>query len=90
MVFTIILVAIVTHVRRITYMPDLKLTLYYCVSWCTHISHNSVNGNRSCYRKTRSTDNVHTEADANVIANIVLFCATWYANKVNVRGAHCK
>ena len=23
-------------------MPDQKLTLYYCVSWCTHISSNSV------------------------------------------------
>ena len=30
-VFTGILAAIVTHVRRITYMPDLKLTLYCCV-----------------------------------------------------------
>jgi len=58
-------------------MPDLNLTLYYCVSWCTHISHNgakSVSGNRSCYRKTHSTDNVHTKADA----TIMLFWATWY------------
>ena len=36
------------------------------------------------YRETRSADNVRTKADA----NIMLFCATWYANKVSVRGAH--
>ena len=83
------LVAIVTHVRRITYMPGLKLTLYYCVSWCTHIyiyyiyivTVLRVSGNRSWHRKTRSTDNIHTKSDV----NIMLLCATWYANKVNVR-----
>ena len=37
-----ILVAIVTHVRRITYMPDLNWTFYCCVSWCTDMSHNTV------------------------------------------------
>ena len=69
-------------------MPDLKSTLYYCVSWCTHLMTllESVSGNRTCDRTTRSTDNVHPKADA----NIVLLCATWHANKVNVRGAHCK
>ena len=24
------------------YMPDLTLTLYYCVSWCTNMSRNTV------------------------------------------------
>ena len=71
-------------------MPDLKLTLYYCAvgapirlikQQCY-----SVSGNRSRYRKTHSTDNVHTKGGA----NITLLCATWYAKKVNVRGAHCK
>ena len=38
------------------------------------------------YGKKRSTDSVHTKADA----NIMLLCATWYANNVSVRGAHCK
>ena len=77
-VFTRILAAIAAHVGRITYMPDPKLTLYYyCVSWCTHISHNtgsvkSVSGNRSCYWKTHSTDIVHTKADANIICYSVL------------------
>ena len=36
-VFAGILVAIVTHFRRITHMPDPTLTLYCCISWCTHI-----------------------------------------------------
>ena len=53
----------------------------YLVTQCYGVS-----GNRSCCRKTRSTDNVHTKANANVM----LLCATWYANKVNVCGAHCK
>ena len=76
----------------------ITLSYYYsCVSWCTHIyskyiitvSVKSVinSGNRSCYRKTYSTDNVHTnKADANTMS----LCATWYANKVNLRGVHCK
>ena len=45
-----------------------------------------VSGNLTCYPETRSTDNMHTKADA----SIMLLCATWYANKVDVRGAHCK
>ena len=36
----------------------------------------SVSGNRSCYRETHSTDDVHTKADA----NIMLLCAIRYAN----------
>ena len=40
--FARILVAAVTDVRRMTYLPALTLTLSYCVSWCTHISDNTV------------------------------------------------
>ena len=36
-------------------------------------------GNRRCYRKTRSADDVHTKANA----SIMLLCAAWYANEVN-------
>ena len=39
--FAGILVAVVTHVRRITSMPDPTLTSCYCVSLCTHISSNT-------------------------------------------------
>ena len=69
------------------YMPDLTLTLYYCVSWCTHISHNTVLrvlAGIVVAIVRHSTEKVHTKSDA----NITLFCATLYANKVNVRGAH--
>ena len=89
MVFTRILV---THARRITYMPYVKLTLCYCcVSWCVHISQNTLLRVLAgivvaiVRHIRRITYLVHTKADA----NIMLFCATWYANKVNVWGAHC-
>ena len=45
----------------------------------------SVIGNRSCYRKTRSADNIHTKANA----NIMLLCVV-YADNVNIRGVHSK
>ena len=69
-------------------MPDLKLTLYYSVGAPVYLTTllEGVNGNRTCSRKTRSTDNVHTKADG----NITLLCATCDANKVTVRGAHCR
>ena len=40
-----------------------------CISWHRRVK--SVSGNRSCHRKTRLTDNVHSIADA----NIMLLCA---------------
>ena len=71
-VFARILEAIATHVRRITYMPDLTSTLYYCDSWCTYIPLVSSNGvlnvsvNRSCYRNTFGGSRTH-QTNANIM-----------------------
>ena len=75
-------------------MPDLTLTLYLLLPLvgapvCQVSINTTVLGfsqDHSCYCITRSADNVHTTATANIMS----LCATWNANKVNVRGAHGK